>query len=808
MSVNIAILFCLFTLNSVASQFVWKGDNYEIRGDSIHLNAKSSGVSVAKKAIQHSDTAIWKFNFKVLFSPSSNNRFRYYLFSDDSVPQHTQNGLFLEVGENGSDDGLIVGTVEHKVERQLMKLGEGLLSSSKNYFEVMLQKKDSSFSIGLLADTVRIDSIFSFSSYDESDFELLECTYTSSNVRGFQMVRQYSAGANWPTQWLKAQISSYGVTELLYEFGSELTWFDSVEVSSSSIEVQQALFYSSQLHIFLNSLVESNKEYVFSVFLQGEYGKALTQLSYERVITSAGSLVINEILLDPNGSVSNHSFTGQCLELKNECKEAIQLRDLKICVESNCFDLPSVELMPDAYLVLSEKTEQIASLQTVQLDDWNKLPKDRGCIYLKNQAGDWIDQFCYDIDLLNNDYRKDGGVSIERSEDQAFCSRGHDWCSDFRGTTFGGSNSASPTEIAFQLEHLSYNGDVVKLHFNQMLQEGFQVEVEPAIDFLIDSAKRFRDGIIQLRFKGELSSDVDYQIKIRDVYSLCGSLYGVFSVDVGRLSASGQGLLINEVMYDPAEGFAEYIEIYNASEAFVSMNELYLSVGGREGAVAEKVYFLSNENAFFSPKSYHVFHRRGTKLQRFSKVASTSRVHSLHSFPSLVNAGSCIKLLNSAGVGLDSLCYDESWHSELAVTKGVALERLEFFKADRDRGALWTSSSTESGGGTPTYKNSISNLPSTNELKLSAKYFDITEGVPLFLEFNTGFASQHCVVKLFDRQGQLVSLLIEGQELLGQGQLELMNEATTYPTGVYILYAEVADIEGRIERIKQVISIR
>ncbi|MBK7965777.1 MAG: hypothetical protein IPK10_11155 [Bacteroidetes bacterium] len=89
----------------------WVGDTgqFVVSGGFLQLNSTGSDSSfVATSCNFISDTMEWRVKVKMSFSPSTSNYARYYLFADDSNLEGPQHGYFLQFGESGSADAIVL----------------------------------------------------------------------------------------------------------------------------------------------------------------------------------------------------------------------------------------------------------------------------------------------------------------------------------------------------------------------------------------------------------------------------------------------------------------------------------------------------------------------------------------------------------------------------------------------------------------------------------------------------------------------------------------------------------------------------
>ena len=105
-------VFCQFSDNFSDGNFTqnptWKGDtaNFIVNtSGELQLNASAPGTSTISVEGNIPTNAVWDFQFKLGFSPSTSNLLRIYLLADQPILSGS-NGYFLEIGETGSNDAI------------------------------------------------------------------------------------------------------------------------------------------------------------------------------------------------------------------------------------------------------------------------------------------------------------------------------------------------------------------------------------------------------------------------------------------------------------------------------------------------------------------------------------------------------------------------------------------------------------------------------------------------------------------------------------------------------------------------------
>jgi hypothetical protein len=190
-------------------------------------------------------------------------------------------------------------------------------------------------------------------------------------------------------------------------------------------------------------------------------------------------------------------------------------------------------------------------------------------------------------------------------------------------------------------------------------------------------------------------------------------------------------VLINEVMADPkgltAFPETEYIEIYNVSEAPVSLNGWSLIYNEKKVAIHTLV---------LPPKGYAILHR----ANRLIHVDEPGQAVALTQFPaSISNAGRLLQLENALGELIDKFYYPKA-------QSAVSWERLE--------GNAYLS--TDARGGTPGSPNSI---PKIEIEEPSEAFPEVEPGEVVFNELLPDpFSGGSEYVELYNRSGRTLFL--------------------------------------------------
>ena len=158
-------------------------------------------------------------------------------------------------------------------------------------------------------------------------------------------------------------------------------------------------------------------------------------------------------------------------------------------------------------------------------------------------------------------------------------------------------------------------------------------------------------------------------------------------------------IVINEIMADPSPSVAlpewEYIELYNASESAININNWKIIIGKKEVPFNENIIIQSDEYLILCHKD------------ALDDMTAFGNCHGFSSFQ-ITNSGSSITLVDENENLISTVSFNISWHStSYKKDGGWSLEQIDAFNPCAGK-SNWGSCNNKNGG-TPGTKNSIIN---------------------------------------------------------------------------------------------------
>lgn len=276
-----------------------------------------------------------------------------------------------------------------------------------------------------------------------------------------------------------------------------------------------------------------------------------------------------------------------------------------------------------------------------------------------------------------------------------------------------------------------------------------------------------------------------------------------FALTQLKIGFAAGSLVINEIMYTPFAGQAEWIEIYNPGQAAVDLSEWLIA-----DSDFDKKLVLPGGNALIPPEGFAVITGDSSFLADWPEV--TAPVAFVKSFPSLNNESDQVWLFDLIGAPMDSVFYHSSWGGET----GISLERINPAIA-ADENSNWNSCVFPKGG-SPGARNSIwiDTLPAQAGLSVSPDPFSPdNDGFDDFtaISYELPLETARVNLKIFDVRGRLIRTLLNAEAsgarrtILWDGRDDQNQLARM---GIYVIYLEALnEMEASLTRITKTVVL-
>ena len=542
------------------------------------------------------------------------------------------------------------------------------------------------------------------------------------------------------------------------------------------------------------------------------------------------AVVINEIMVDPSPVIGLPN--AEYIELRNNSSITINLYKWRIDNGSTTA-VVSVNylLAPDSLVILCSKSQAVffnAPLKTLGLTSFPALTNESDLLTLTAPDGTTIHAVSYDINSYGNSVQSSGGWSLEMIDPRMPCN-GLNWRASInnKGGTPGSENSLYKKvaiDNALQaLQCTAINNKVLLLTLNQGADS---VSLSTANHYQLEGKSNAVVGAkaipplfnsIEILLHQALEPNRIYQLKAAPIKRCNSRNLDSLEIRTGLAKAPEAGdIVINEILFDPPAGGADFIELHNPSNALINVRELMIGARNAGGSIGTAVMVSEKDHHLFPGDFLVLSADTGFVKRQWPKSIKQKMiaVKSLPSFPD--DKGNCM-VMNKQGKVIDELNYTDDMHYPLLTNKaGVSLERIDPQSPSSATGN-WHSASSDAHHATPGFVNSqFRKLDSTNNSNIMLSPLLISpdnDGQDDLLNIQYQFKETGTLLSayVFHQNGQLLSKVIDNRLCGTAGSFSWNGfdaKNNRLPEGVYVVLIETFNLNGKTQRLKKAIGIR
>lgn len=832
-----------FSDGELANNPTWMGDlgNFIVNPSlELQLNASVAGSSVIYSNYTLPDSSIFEALIRMPFSPSTNNKLRWY-FQSSSSNFAAANGYFIEIGEAGSTDGLKLFRQTGATVELIAAGNAGILSTTVNV-RVKIERRAAD-KWTLWADYTGGSNYQLETSFTEPSFNVagnyfvgFQCFYTASNSTKFYFddIRIEAITADIvPPSLLAVQIVTD--QELNLTFSEPIAPGSVVKGAFSinpSIGMPQDAFAAgaNQVTLLLSNPLQNGTNYVLQWGSVADLsGNISPDQSYPFSylignIPQAGDLIFTEIFPDPDPSIVLPVV--EYVEIHNRTDNILSLEGVIFADATAEYPLPGINLSAGEYRVICRQSDTLLFANfgpTLGIPTFPTLTNSGEKLTLKTSNGIILHQVEYTMAWYQDVVKSNGGWSIELIDPSNLCNGAANWTAsvDARGGTPGLVNSVfqiiDDTADIKILEVIPNSDTQLTVNFSKSVTGSIVgmnsiFHVVPGISVSSITYNPAIPNSAVLTLDQPLQKSVLYILEIDPGIADCQGNQNQFkqSYSFGLPDEPLPGdLIINEILFNPGTGGSRFVELYNASPKILNLNQFSLQNFNSSNSLPSQI----TTESLLLPGEYAVFTENPTDiLSRFTVLTPTHLF--LNDLPSLADKADNITVLFQSSSGplmIDSLDYNESWHSPFLQDKnGISLERINA-SAPTNAASNWQSASSQAGYGTPTGPNS--------QYRAQTNAGDVELSIPepvlspdgdgyqdyLLVHYiskkNGGIAN----IKIFDVQGHSIknlkslSLLGESGDFKWEGDKDNGEKARM---GIYTILFEVVYPDGHKSQAK------
>ncbi len=416
-------------------------------------------------------------------------------------------------------------------------------------------------------------------------------------------------------------------------------------------------------------------------------------------IPNPGEIMISEIMADPSPMIGLPEY--EYVEIFNSSPNNYDLRSLVIADANDTITLPEIVLDAWSYLSLSKGSID-ESENHYNIKDFISLTNSGEVISIINIKGELIDEVNYTLDWYKDSDKDDGGFSLELINPESDCPSPSNWTAseDPSGGTPGRENSVfslDPDSIRPSLFSMEFDGNTIVLTFNEVMDEaslwsGQYETIGLDLEVLSVTAES-----VELIMNQDVQKGICYELEVSGVKDCSGNEIDPFFIDFGIGDVPGfNDIIVTEIMSDPEPQVSlpnsEYLEIFNASDRLLSLDQLYISDNqSRSG----------NLYGLLRPGQYLLL-VPSSGLEKYS----IENVISVPSWVSLDNDGEFIGLFYEDHP-IFTITYSNEWYDDPELGAGGYALEMGDLNSPCAGYPNWQVTSSEIGG-TPGYENAFS----------------------------------------------------------------------------------------------------
>lgn len=810
----------------------------------LQLNAESAGDAWLSVVYEKHNEMEWRFWIKEKFSPSSKNFCDVYLYADTQNLKANNKSYILRFGESGSEDVIELLRIDNGETTSLCRGTDTFIASSFSTFVKVTYDESRTWNIYIDKDgsgsykleATAFDEIFAL--WNQSTRFGFCCTYTNSNIKQFYFDNIYIG-----VKVIDSIAPNLSNCEIIDDFNLLLNFNEAI--SEKSLKTENFIIENldanpkkasygndnSTLILEFENTIEEGIHHTLTIKniedLEGNISEDITHkfLYYN---AKEYDIVINEIMSDPSPHIDLPEW--EYVELYNTTDFPINIKDWKFIIGNTELIInENIEIQADDYLILchNDAVDEMSDYGECHSFSSFQITNSGTKLTLIDKNENYISSIDFDISWHDSDSKKDGGWSLEQIDANNPCAGKSNWGSSIynEGGTPGKSNSIKNENVILpKIDYVNpISNNIIELYFNQNMNvetlqnaENYfikEMQIHPEEVYILPNEKNH----IELIFNQEFEEGRLYTLNINNVrnckdIALEKEIDAVFGIPS---EINNNDIIINEILFHPISPGVEYIELYNRSDKVIDLNKIMI------GTIKESfpnpadtiVKDIISTGRILLPKSYCLL-STDSEIVKYQYDSNSDEFLDIEALPSLPNEEGHIIICDKSRNIIDEVFYSEKMHYDLLVeTQGVSLERISSENPSNDKNN-WHSASYNVNYGTPGYKNSMSTdlieINNDNEINIAPEVFSpdndgFDDICNIYYNFDENAYTLN--IKIFNSKGILVNNLLNNSLVNNEGYVSWNgtddNDRLLDP-GIYIVQAEIFDLNGFVKRIKKV----
>ena len=414
-----------FTDGELGADPPWFGDTADFRVSAegmLQLNAAAAGSSTIYTANSLCDSTEWLFRIRLAFSPSSNNFSRIYLMADSLGSSGPFHGYYLQLGESGSADALVLCRDSAGQHHTLCRGPDGQIASAFDLEVKIIRSRKGAWTLYAkevasqeylwLAETVD-------SSIRHTRWFSFTATYTSSNASAFYfddlLIREVYVDSQPPSL---ESISLANRREILL-VASEALGSGALDPSHyvlqpAGIAPDSVVLHPFDLHhirLRFSNALPNGSFFLHIAFWCDPDSNCAADLgdSLHIRFPEAWDVVFNEIMMDEDPVPYGLPAT-EYIEIYNRCDRAFVLEGWTLHINQSLKYLPTIRLEAGGYALVTARASGWENYPEVYPLFGMSLPNEGAELLLSDEEGKLMAGLSYANTWFKEKIRGQGGV--------------------------------------------------------------------------------------------------------------------------------------------------------------------------------------------------------------------------------------------------------------------------------------------------------------------------------------------------------------------------------------------------------------
>jgi hypothetical protein len=542
------------------------------------------------------------------------------------------------------------------------------------------------------------------------------------------------------------------------------------------------------------------------------------------------AVVINEIMADPSPVIGLPN--AEYIELRNNSSSTINLNKWRIDNGTTTAVVSlNYLLAPDSLVILCSRAQAVffnAPSKTLGLTSFPALTNEGDLLTLTAPDGKTIHAMSYDINSYGNNIQSTGGWSLEMIDPRMACNV-LNWraSTNSKGGTPGTENSVYKK---FSIDNMLQALQCTAIHDKLLLltlNHGADSSSLSAVSHYqlsgwsnaVLSARALPPlfNSVEISLNQALETNRIYLLKAAPIKGCNSNKLDSLEIRTGLAKSPEPGdLVINEILFDPPTGGADFIELHNPSTALINVKNLMIGSRNATGSIGA-AFAASEKDHHLFPGDFIVLSSDTGFVKRQWPKSISEKMMQVKSLPSLPDdKGNCL-VMNKQGKVIDELNYTDDMHYPLLTNKaGVSLERVDPRSTSSATGN-WHSASSDVNHATPGWANSqfrkLDSKDNSNISLFPALISPDNDGQDDLLNIQYQFNESGTLLSayVFNQNGQLLSKIIDNRLCGLSGSFSWNGfdaKNNRLPEGVYVVLIETFNLNGKTQRLKKAIGVR